>query len=197
MPAHPNVLVPGETVLIVVDVQEKFRAAIPDFAGLAAACARLVRVFRILGLPVIATEQYPKGLGPTAPEVLEALAPPGPLPEKTSFSALGCAVAVEELRASGARVALVCGLEAHVCVSQTAHDLLARGLAVQVAADAVASRRPSDRMAGLHKMERSGAVLTSSEMAAFELLGDARNPRFKEVQAMFKSTVDRTDGGRS
>jgi nicotinamidase-related amidase len=150
-----------------------------------AGCVRLVKAFRALDLPILVTEQYPKGLGSTVPELRAALAP-GAIPEKTAFSSYGCAGLPEALRATGARCVLACGIETHVCVNQSVHDLLAAGYAVHVAADAVESRRASDREAGLRKMERSGAVLTSCEMAAFELLRDAKHPRFKEVQALFK-----------
>jgi nicotinamidase-related amidase len=188
---HPNVLDAGNTALIVVDVQERFRTAMGGFDAMAAACARLVRAARILGLPVFVTEQYPKGLGRTVPEIIEALGGhvshgEAGIPEKTLFSSLGCAGLEGRIRGAGVRAALVCGIETHVCVSQTVHDLLALGYAVHVAADAVESRHPANREAGLRKMERSGAVLTSSEMAVFELLRDARHPRFKEVQALFK-----------
>ena len=84
------------------------------------------------------------------------------------------------------RQALVCGIEAHVCVSQTVHDLIQRGLSVHVAVDGVASRKTHDRDVALSRMARAGAILTTSEAAAFELLEDARHPRFKQVQALYK-----------
>jgi nicotinamidase-related amidase len=118
-----------------------------------------------------------------------AAPPPGreaKVAEKTGFSSLCAAGIPEELKASGARSVLICGIETHVCVNQTVHDLLGRGYHVQVAMDAVESRHAVDREAGLRKMERSGAILTTCEMAAFELLRDAKHPRFKEVQALFK-----------
>lgn len=182
---HRDLLDPRATALLVVDVQERFRTVIAGFAAMASGCARLVRAFKILELPVLVTEQYPRGLGHTVPEVLEALGPE-PIPEKTSFSSYGCAGVPERLRSAGARSVLVCGIETHVCVSQSVHDLLAAGYSVQVAADAVESRRPSDREIALRRLERAGAVLTSAEMAAFELMTDARHPRFREVQALFK-----------
>lgn len=182
---HPHLLDPRATALLVVDVQERFRSVIPEFGPMAAACACLVRAFRLLELPVFLTEQYPKGLGRTVPEVKAAVGE-AEIPEKTAFSSFGCAGFPEKLSASGARVVLLCGIEAHVCVSQTAHDLLAAGYQVQVAVDAVQSRRASDREVAFRKMERAGAVLTTSELAAFELLVDAKHPKFKEVQALFK-----------
>ncbi|MBI4601111.1 MAG: hydrolase [Planctomycetes bacterium] len=182
-------LEPDATALLVIDVQERFRTAMAGFEAMAAGCARLARAFRALGLPVFATEQYPKGLGPTVPEVKDALrggALDVPIPEKTAFSSCGCEGFLEGLRAARVRCVLVCGIEAHVCVSQTVHDLLAAGYRVHVAADAVESRRERDRELALRRMERAGAVLTTGESAAFELLRDARHPRFKEVQALFK-----------
>jgi nicotinamidase-related amidase len=187
---HSNLLDPKCTALLVVDVQERFRPVMEGFDSMASGCARLARAFRILELPILVTEQYPRGLGHTVPEVLEALGPDfsgeGKIPEKTSFSACGCPQVPARLEAGGVKTVLVCGIETHVCVNQSVHDLLAGGYAVQVAIDAVLSRHASDREGALRKMERSGAVLTTCEMACFELLGDARHPRFKEVQGLFK-----------
>ena len=184
---HKNVLDGRRAALLVIDVQERFRPAIAEFPSMAAACGRLVRAFRLLDLPVLITEQYPKGLGPTAPEVLDAFGPETfKVPEKTAFSALRCAGLPERLAASGARSVLVCGIEAHVCVNQSVHDLLAAGYEVHVAVDAVQSRRALDREMALRKMERSGAVLTTCEAAAFEIMADSKHPRFKEVQGLFK-----------
>ena len=157
----------------------------PGFDEMVAACVRLVKTFRILELPILATEQYPKGLGKTVPVLAEALGEPEPEP-KTGFSACGSETFSSRLVALRKEQALVCGIETHVCVSQTAHDLLQRGLSVHVAVDAVGSRDTMDRDVALRKMEGSGAVLTTSEAAAFELLVDAKHPRFKSVQALYK-----------
>ena len=188
---HPSIIDPDAAVLVVIDLQERFRPVLSGFDCIAYACARLVRVFRKLGLPVIVTEQYPKGLGPTVPEVKAALeegtGAPAAIREKTSFSSYGCDGVAEELRRIQARSVLVCGIETHVCVNQTVHDMLQAGYSVHVAADAVESRRALDHASALRKMERSGAVLTTAEMAVFELLGDSRHPRFREVQELFKS----------
>lgn len=185
-----GLLDPEHSVLLVIDVQERFRPAVPGFEAMLAGCLRLVRTFRLLGLPVAVTEQYPKGLGHTVPELVEALAGPGgtavPIPEKTSFSSLGCQSTKSSLERWAPRSVLVCGIETHVCVQQTVHDLLAAGTAAHVAVDAVASRRDLDRAIALERLRAAGAVLTTAEMAAFELLRDARHPRFKEVQALFK-----------
>jgi nicotinamidase-related amidase len=168
--------------LVVIDVQEAFRPAVLDFEQVAASVSVLVRGARVLGLPVLVTEQYPKGLGHTVREVAEHLDGVQPL-EKVCFSA----VDAEGFRDSLARdQVLLCGIEAHVCVSQTAEDLLADGREVHVAQDAVTSRTADNRALGLHKMERAGATVTSVETALFELLGRAGTPEFKEVQALIR-----------
>lgn len=182
---HSHLLGPDSSALLVIDVQERFRPVMDDFETMVAGCARLVRTFRALELPVLVTEQYPRGLGRTVPELLEALGQVE-IWEKTSFSSMGCPPLPGHLESREPRTVLTCGIETHVCVHQSVHDLLAGGYAVHVAVDAVASRRVSDREVALRRMERAGAVLTTSEMAAFELLQDARHPKFKEVQALFK-----------
>ena len=179
--APARVLDRGRAALVVVDVQEAFRPAVRDFDRVAAGAATLVRGARILDLPVIVTQQYPKGLGQTVPELAEHLDGIEPL-DKVCFSA----AAAEGFDLAGRDQALICGIESHVCVSQTAHDLLDRGVEVHVASDAVTSRTDANRELGLHKMESSGAVLTSVETALFELLGAAGTDEFKQVQGLVK-----------
>lgn len=183
---HPRILDPKRVGLIVVDIQERFENVISGFENMAAASIRLVSTFRALELPIIVTEQYPKGLGRTVPALVEALGSAAAPYEKTCFSSCGSDAVSLRLEELGTEQAMVCGIEAHVCVSQTVHDLIQRGILVHVAVDAVASRKTLDCDYGLRKMERSGAVLTTAEAAAFELLGDAKHPRFKEVQALYK-----------
>ena len=170
-----------DTTLIVVDVQEAFRKAVQDFDGVARSSGVLVRAARILALPVVITEQYPKGLGATVPEVADHAGGLEALP-KTVFPASRA----EGFDLAGRDQALLCGIEAHVCVSQTAHDLLDRGVEVHVARDAVTSRTAENSELGLHKMEGAGAVLTSVETALFELLGAAGSEEFKVVQGLVK-----------
>jgi nicotinamidase-related amidase len=161
--------------LVVVDVQDGFRSY-DTFAGVAAACGRLVEGAAILGVPVIATEQYPKGLKRTATEVG---LPAGTQPvEKTVFSA----ARAEGFDLAGRDQVLICGIETHVCVAQTALDLLDDGLEVQVVTDAVGSRHANDREVGLHRLDRAGATLTTVEAALLELCERAGTPEFKAVQ---------------
>jgi nicotinamidase-related amidase len=171
-----GLLVRDRAALVVVDVQEGFRPY-PIFAGVAGSCAKLVQATRLLGVPRIVSEQYPKGLGHTAPEVgLED----EPLIEKTVFSA----ARADGFDLGGRDQAIVCGIEAHVCVSQTVHDLLAQGIEVHVPADAVGSRHQIDYDRGLERMERAGAVVGTVEAALFELLERAGTPEFKAVQKL-------------
>jgi len=163
--------------LVVVDVQEAFRPAVEGFEDVVEKTRRLMEGAKILDVPVVVTEQYPKGLGRT----VEELGDVEPL-EKTCFSA----ARADGFDLNGRDQALVCGIETHVCVSQTAHDLLDRGVEVHVASDAVTSRTAANRDVGLHKMERSGAIVTSVETALFELLGAAGTEEFKEVQRLVK-----------
>jgi nicotinamidase-related amidase len=162
--------------LVVVDVQEAFRSY-ESFDDVACACAKLLQGARLMKLPALVSEQYPKGLGASAPEL--GLVAERRI-EKTVFSAA---------RADGFDLhdrsqAIVCGIETHVCVSQTVHDLLGRGVEVHVPADAVGSRHALDYERGLQRLERAGAVVSTVESALFELLGDARAPEFKDVQRL-------------
>ena len=185
MALHPALLDPDRTALLVVDVQERFRPAMAGFDAMLQGCLRLVRTFRALELPIVITEQYPRGLGHTVPELRESLDARS-VPEKTAFSALGCEAAAGALSASGVRSVVVCGIETHVCVLQSVYDLLAEEYVVHVAVDAVDSREALSRGTALERIARDGTILTTSETVAFELLVDASHARFKEVQAIFK-----------
>jgi len=171
-----SLLARDRAALVVVDVQEGFRSY-ASFADVAAACAKLVQAARLLELPVLVSEQYPKGLGRTAPEV-------GLQDERRIEKAVFSAVRADGFDLGGAEQAIVCGIETHVCVSQTVHDLLDEGLEVHVPADAVGSRHQLDYQRGLERMERAGAVVSTVEAALFELLERAGTPEFKAVQKL-------------
>jgi nicotinamidase-related amidase len=166
------------TTLIVIDVQEGFRSY-ETFEAVAANCAKLLAAARILGVPSLVSEQYPKGLGHSAPELGLR---DEPVIEKVVFSA----AKADGFHLAGRDQAVVCGIETHVCVSQTVHDLLARGVEVHVPAEAVGSRHRLDYERGLERLERAGAVVSTVETLLFELLGRAGTPEFKEVQALVK-----------
>ena len=164
-----------DAALVVVDVQEGFRKAVDGFEEVVGAVARLVEGAQILDVPVIATEQYPKGLGHTVEEVDLGDAP---VLEKTVFAASRA----EGFDLGGRTQAVVCGIEAHVCVHQTVADLLEKGVEVHVCADAVSSRTAANRELALRRAAEAGAVLTSVEMALLELCERAGTPEFKAVQ---------------
>jgi nicotinamidase-related amidase len=171
-----SLLVRDRVALVVVDVQEGFRRY-PVFEPVARGCAKLLEAARILGVPALVSEQYPKGLGHTAPEVgLEGER----VIEKSVFSA----ARAEGFDIADKQQAIVCGIEAHVCVSQTVHDLLARGVEVHIPADAVGSRHEIDYERGLERMERAGAIVGTVEAELFELLERAGTPEFKAVQKL-------------
>ncbi|HXP28810.1 MAG TPA: isochorismatase family protein [Solirubrobacteraceae bacterium] len=164
------------TALVVIDVQEGFRPY-ETFDAVAQSCGKLLAGARILELPALVSEQYPKGLGQSAPELgIEQ----EPTIEKTVFSA----ARADGFSLNGRDQAIVCGIETHVCVSQTAHDLLARGVEVHIPADAVGSRHSLDYERGLERLQRAGAIVTTVESALFELLERAGTPEFKEVQRL-------------
>lgn len=171
-----GLLTRDRTALIVVDVQQGFRPY-ASFEAVAGACATLLEAARILGLHTLVSEQYPKGLGHSAPELgLQD----EQLIEKTVFSV----ARADGFDLAGAEQAIVCGIETHVCVSQTVHDLLADGIEVHVPADAVGSRHDIDYECGLERMVGAGAVLSTVETALFELLERAGTPEFKAVQKL-------------
>ncbi|MBX3245161.1 MAG: isochorismatase family protein [Acidobacteria bacterium] len=181
-----RLLTASEAVLVVVDVQEAFRSAIPEFSQIASRIAVAINGFEILGLPIIVTEQYPKGLGRTAEELTLSFDTPQSVIEKTTFSSYLSEDFTGTLKEKNIRQVLLCGVEAHVCVNQTAHDLLAAGYEVHLLTDGVASRFESDKKAGLKKMFSSGVIPSSVEMALFELMRDSRHEKFKDIQALVK-----------
>ena len=183
---HENTLRTENTLLLIVDVQEGFRDAIGNFSVIAANIARAVAGFQLLGLPIIVTEQYPKGLGPTAEEIRYSLPDEFDVIEKITFSSFGSADVRVQLEKLGKKQIVLCGIETHVCVNQTAHDLLSNGYTVHLLTDCVGSRFEHDKAAGLAKMSFSGVVPSSIEMAFFELMVDAKHEKFKEIQALIK-----------
>lgn len=184
--SHPKILDKNKTALVVVDVQEAFRSPINDFAQLAARVSIAVRGFQILNLPVIITEQYPKGLGRTTEEILFLMPPEFEFVEKSAFSSCGASAFMEKLKATGASQIVLCGLETHVCVNQTAHDLLNENYEVHLLQDCVSSRFTADKEIALKKMQGGGVVPSSVEMALFELMRDAKHEQFKEIQNLIK-----------
>lgn len=180
-PRSPELMTPQDTALLVIDVQEKLVPHIHNHPRVVWNVRRLVDGAKILGVPVLATEQYPKGLGPTVSPLREKL---GPLPEKLMFSCRECWHLFADLPNQERHRILVCGIETHVCVQQTVLDLLAQGWRVYVAVDAVSSRYPLDHEIALRRMELAGAVLTTTEAALFEWCVQAGTPQFKQISQL-------------
>lgn len=172
--------------LLVVDVQDKLMPLIPDRELVIANAVRLVRAAEALGLPVWATEQYPKGLGGTVPELAELI--PN-RPAKTVFHCCAVPQLLEQLYGRRIRHVTLTGIEAHVCVAQTALELLGLGFQVQVPADAVASRGRMDWEFALRRLERAGAVVSTTEAVLFEWTERSDRPEFKVISELIKSFV--------
>ena len=183
---HPSLLDRQRAALAVIDMQEAFRSIISDFDEIAARIATVVQAAQLLDVPLIVTEQYPQGLGRTVPEIVGYF-PDGTAPiEKLSFSACGVQEFDTRLREHHVEQVMLCGIEAHICVSQTAHDLLQNGYQVHLLSDAVATRLPRNREVGINKMAKAGAIISSIETALFELC-PAGTPEFKQMQALVKA----------
>ncbi|MBX7166400.1 MAG: hydrolase [Pirellulales bacterium] len=172
-----------DTALIVIDVQGKLSGLIPGHRRIIWNIRRLIDGARLFGLPVAATEQYPQGLGPTVPE-LAALVDPAAA--KTRFSCGECGELFAGLRERKVYRYLLCGIESHVCVQQTALDLLATGQRVYLAVDAIGARHRIDHDTALLRLEASGATMTTTEAALFEWCEHARDPAFKQLSKLIQ-----------
>ncbi|KAJ6653413.1 hypothetical protein lerEdw1_009314 [Lerista edwardsae] len=174
-------VVPKTSILFLCDMQEKFRPNISYFPEIVSVAARMLKVAKALEIPTVVTEQYPKGLGPTVPELgAEALQKYS----KTCFSMLIPEVEKEMAAVPDLKSVLLCGIETQACIMSTALDIMERGLDVHVVADACSSRSQVDRIVALSRLRQSGAFLTTSEGLILQLVRDAAHPRFREIQKL-------------
>ena len=173
-----------DTLLVVVDIQGKLARVVHESQRLIESAARLISGANVLDVPIICTEQNPRGLGATVDEIAPLLG--GEPIAKMTFSCCGEGRFIDALRAAGRRQVLLAGIEAHVCIYQTAMDLLDGGFGVHAVADAISSRRPANRDLAVEKMRDAGASITCVETALFELLGTAENPKFKAILDVVK-----------
>ncbi len=185
LPRSPLLMSAEDSALLIVDVQERLLPAVRAGGRVIWNCRRLLDGAQLLGVPAAATEQYPKGLGPTAPELRARVAPPA---EKLTFSCGSCVALFESFRAQNRHKILVAGIEAHVCVQQTVLDLLADGWAVFIAADAVSSRFEHDERFALRRMEAAGAIITTTEAALFEWCRAAGTDLFKQISRLARES---------
>jgi len=174
-----------QSVLIVVDLQERLVPAVEAPDTTVRNAGILIQAAKRLDVPVVVSEQYPKGLGPTVPE-LRNLTDGCQVFDKTDFSCADDAAIEKAINDIGRRQMIIAGTEAHVCVLQTAGRLLERGFEVFVVADAASSRAAADRDLAFQRLSAAGAALVSTEMVVFEWLGRAGTPEFKDLQALIK-----------
>lgn len=175
-----------DSALVVVDVQEKLMPLIPGRQRLIWNIRRLLDGAKLLAVPAVATEQYPQGLGATVPELAARLESP---PAKVLFSCRECHALFENLAARGVNKLLLAGIETHVCIQQTALDMLAAGFRVYLAVDAIGARFPLDHEIALRRLEASGGVLTTTEAVLFEWCAAASHPHFKQISQLVREAA--------
>ena len=181
-PRHPGLLRAETSVLVVVDMQEKLIGAMTNRDALCAHVTLLIRAARVLGVPILATTQNAPRLGEIAPETREALGDAAaPAINKLCFSCAGSPAFMAAMQETGRRQIVLCGVETHICVCQTAYDLLHAGFAVHVAADAVSSRTVEKHKLGMERIRDGGVLPCAAESAVYEWLGAAGTPAFREV----------------
>ncbi len=177
-----------QAMLLVIDMQTKLLPLIDNMERVLETSCLLVRAAELFELPVIVTEQYPKGIGPTVAELVGVLEPINPATmEKASMSVCGEEPIRERLREIDREQIIICGIEAHVCVQQSVLDLLAMDYQVHVCADAVGSRAAIDYKMALHRMRQSGATVTTAETVLFELIERCDAEKFKPMLELVKS----------
>lgn len=183
MPTHVSTAASDRSILVIIDIQQKLAAAMPraDRERVIARNAVLLAASEALSVPVLVTEQYPKGLGPTEEAVRDRLPAATRFVEKTAFSAARVDAFSRTLEASGRKQVLLTGMETHICVLQTALDLCHQGYRVHVLEDAVCSRSLLNHDNALQRLRHAGVIISNVESALFEWLGDASHPEFKAL----------------
>jgi nicotinamidase-related amidase len=182
---HPNLLRKDDALLVVVDIQTKLLNVMFEKERLVSNCTKLIQACKLLEVPMLLTEQYPQGMGPTDPQILEVLDHKERI-EKLSFSCCGAEDFNRKVSEFGRKQVVVIGIEAHICVLQTVHDLLHQGYLVYVPYDAISSRKERDYLNALDRIGREGAIVGSVESAVFELLENAGTPVFRKVSRLIK-----------
>ena len=175
----------NDCCLVIVDVQGKLAQLMHDKDTLFKNIRILIQSAKILNIPILWCQQVPAALGPTIPQIAELLTDNQPI-NKSCFSCCGCDEFIGKLEKLGRKQILLSGLETHVCVYQTALDLIKRGYSVDCVADAVSSRTPENKQIGLQRIIAEGAKLTSTELALFEILKSAEHPNFKQIAKLVK-----------
>ena len=177
---------PSKSLLVLIDMQEKLLRAMTDPDACSARCGLLLQAASAFGMPVIVTEQYPKGLGATVPELAERIPANSPVIEKGAFSCFGEPLFAEALEKAAPESLILCGIEAHVCAAQTALDAVNRGLNVFAVRDAMTSRHVPDRESAFSLLQTNGVQVLSAETLLFMLLRTSKHPAFKEISRLVK-----------
>jgi nicotinamidase-related amidase len=185
----PTLLDRREAAVLLIDLQESYRKFLFEWEGVERACLLAVRGASLLGMPVLVTEQYPRGLGHTSPSVAAQLPDGTAILEKQTMSCCGAPGFRDLLRSLGRRQVLVTGIETHACVSQTVHELLADGYEVHVARDATSSRQERFVTPAWERMRAVGAYATTVEQALLEAVRSAEAPEFRALQQLFKEAA--------
>lgn len=173
------------TCLVIVDIQEKLLPVMDNPQRIVKNTSVLIQIANALNIPILWCQQVPRTLGSTVGEISGLLEDVEPI-NKSSFSCCGQETFMTRIDKLQAQTAIICGIESHVCVFQTAMDLIQHGLYVHVVADAVSSRTEENKTIGLNRMAKEGAVITSTEMLLFELLRDANHEKFRELARLIK-----------
>ena len=185
MPRHPNILASRKTALLIIDMQEKFAPAIPDYDTIEGRIITMAKAFNVLDLPIFCTEQYPKGLGRTT-KALKKNISDRPVIEKLRFSAAGEPELTNALLERGIGHIVLAGIETHVCILQSALDFTGMGYDVHVVRDATASRRSSDRDVALERLKQNGVTVSCVESVLFELIVLSGTDQFKQISKLIK-----------
>ncbi|MBE0571200.1 MAG: hydrolase [Ignavibacteriaceae bacterium] len=180
-----KLLKPETAALLIIDIQERILPVINNYQMVVDNTIKLIKGFKVLGLPIYYTEQYPKGLGSTTKSILNELGDLKPF-DKMSFSCSGAGELFNEFKKKNLSKIVVCGVESHVCVQQTVLDLIENGIQVNLAADAVSSRKENDYRTAVERMRDHGTEITTTESILFELLNVCGTPQFKEISKLVK-----------
>lgn len=181
---HPNLLT-KECLLVLIDMQEKLFPYVQDKKQLLRQITKLVRFATIMKIPLFLTEHYPQGLGSTIQEIRRILPEYNPI-KKITFSAFRSEKFLQKIKDTKIKTLLICGIESHICIEQTVLDGLSLGLTIHIISDAISSRNKHDLQMGIQKMQQSGGIISTTEMAIYEILERADTPEFKDALNLVK-----------
>lgn len=176
---------PEDACLVIIDIQQKLLPVMQDQLRMVRNCSVLIQTAKALNIPIFWCQQVPAALGPTVPELAALLEGIVPF-DKSSFSCAGQKYFINAIETSGRRTAVLCGIEAHVCVFQTAMDILQKGMDVHVISDAISSRTPENKQIAFDRMKSAGVIISSTEMLLFELLRTSNHPAFRELSNLIR-----------